>query len=126
MDNCLSIYKNLFVEEQKYANSLRELGQYYLLYLDLMKHWQEVFPGEIYDIIYEDMIADQEGETRKLLQHCGLPWNDQCMSFYNTSRNVSTLSWIQVRKPIYKDSVQLWEKYRKHLEPLRAVLSDES
>ena len=125
MDNCFSIYKHLFEGGwHKYANDLQELGQYYLIYLDLMKYWNNVFPGSIYDLKYEDMIADQEGETRKLLQHCGLSWNDQCLSFYKTSRNVSTLSLVQVRKPIYKDSVQLWEKYRKHLEPLRSILLD--
>jgi tetratricopeptide (TPR) repeat protein len=123
MDNCFSIYKNLFSGEHKYAYDLLELGQYYRLYQDLMRHWHDVFPGSIYDIKYEQIIADQEGETRKLLQHCGLSWNAQCLSFYKTSRNVSTLSWTQVRKPIYKDSIQLWEKFREHLEPLRSILS---
>ena len=123
MDNCFSIYKNLFGGEQKYAYDLQELGQYYILYADLMRHWHDVFPGKIYDIKYENIIADQEGETRKLLRQCGLSWNDQCFSFYKTPRDVYTLSFAQVRKPIYKDSIQLWEKFREHLEPLRSILS---
>jgi hypothetical protein len=90
-----------------------------------MRYWHDVFTGKIYDIKYENIIADQEGETRKLLQHCGLSWNDQCLSFYNTSRDVFTLSLTQVRKPIYKDSIQLWEKFRKHLGPLQSIISDE-
>jgi tetratricopeptide (TPR) repeat protein len=122
MDNCFSIYKNLFGGENKYTYDLRELGQYYRLYLDLMKYWHDLFPGRIYDIKYEDLIADQEAETRKLLHHCGLSWEEQCLSFYKTARNVSTLSWTQVRKPIYNSSIKLWEKYRKHLEPLRATI----
>lgn len=123
LDNCLSIYKNLFGDTHKYAFDQQELGQYYLLYLDLMRHWHALFPGKIYDIKYEKMIADQEGETRKLLEHCGLAWDDQCLSFYKTARDVTTLSWTQVRRPIYTDSIQLWQRYRQHLEPLRAILS---
>ncbi|MFN2365705.1 MAG: tetratricopeptide repeat protein, partial [Desulfurivibrionaceae bacterium] len=123
LDNCFSIYKNLFGGVQKYAYDQEELGRYYLLYLDLMKHWHDLFPGMIYDLGYERLVADQEGETRKLLAHCGLSWDERCLAFYKTSRAVNTLSWTQVRKPIYKDSVKLWEKYRKHLEPLESTLS---
>ncbi|MCK4838214.1 MAG: sulfotransferase, partial [Desulfobulbaceae bacterium] len=123
MDNCFSMYKNAFGGVHNYAYDLQELGQYYLLYMGLMRHWHDIFSDRIYDIKYEDLVADQEGETRKLLKYCSLSWHDQCLSFYKTSRNVSTLSWTQVRKPIYKDSIQLWEKYREHLEPLRSILS---
>lgn len=125
MDNCLSIFKNLFSRTgPKYAYNLLELGHYYLLYNDLMRHWHDVFsPGTIYDVSYEEIVGNQESETRKLLQYCELPWEDSCLSFHKTSRIVHTPSAVQVRKPIYKDSVQLWRKYEKQLEPLQNILS---
>jgi len=126
MDNCFSIYKNFISEKHKYAFDLEELAHHYLFYQDLIRHWHDVFPGRIYDIKYENLINDQEVETRNLVKHCGLSWDDHCLSFYKTQRNVSTLSWTQVRKPIYKDSVQLWKKYEKHLDPLRSILFAEN
>ena len=122
MDNCFSIFKKYFVHEHRYAYNLQELGQYYLLYQNLMRHWHNIFPEIIYDIIYEELVADQEGQTRKLLQHCKLPWNDACLSFYKTSGRVATASSAQVRKPIYEDSVQLWKRYEKQLKSLQEVL----
>jgi tetratricopeptide (TPR) repeat protein len=123
MDNCFSIYKNLFVGEHKYAYDLRELGRYHLLHQDLMRYWHEIFPGKIYAISYEKLVNDQEVETRKLLKHCGLSWDEACLSFHKTSRAVTTASAVQVRKPIYKESVQLWKKYEKQLQPLSKLLS---
>jgi tetratricopeptide (TPR) repeat protein len=122
MDNCLSIYKHLFHTGHKYAYDLKELGRFHLLYQDLMRHWHEVFAGKIYDISYEKLVAEQEIETRKLLEHCGLPWDDACLSFHKTRRNVATASATQVRKQIYRDSVQLWKHYETQLEPLKEIL----
>jgi tetratricopeptide (TPR) repeat protein len=122
MDNCLSIYKNIFHEGHKYAYDLEELGRYHMLYQDLMRYWHEVFPGKIYDISYEKLVHDQEPETRTLLNHCGLSWHDACLTFHKTARTVATASAAQVRRPIYKDSVQLWKSYEKELIPLSAVL----
>jgi hypothetical protein len=123
MDNCLSIYKNNFAKGQKYAYDLQELGHYHLRYQDLMRYWHEVFPGKIYAINYEKLVDAQETETRKLLKHCGLSWDEACLSFHKTSRAVTTASAVQVRKPIYKESVQLWKKYEKQLQPLSKLLS---
>lgn len=121
MDTCLSIFKNYFSEKNshKYAYDLEELGQYYRLYLDLMAHWQETLPGFIHEIEYEQLISDQEKQTRKLLEFCHLTWDDTCMSFHQTKRKVSTASSVQVRQPIYNNSVLLWERYKNQLEPLR-------
>lgn len=125
MDNCYSIFKNLFNgEAQPFAYNLQELGHYYLLYKDLMRHWQDVFaPETIYDISYEELVANQENETRKLLEYCELPWEDNCLSFHKSARTVNTASAVQVRKPIYKDSIHLWKRYEKHLEPLQTIIS---
>ncbi len=122
MDNCYSIFKNDFAGKHKYAYDLNELGQYYNLYLDLMDHWRKIIPEFIYDIRYEELVFDQEVQTRKLLNFCNLPWENSCLSFYKTKRRVATASATQVRRPIYSDSIQLWNKYEKQLEPLRNAL----
>jgi tetratricopeptide (TPR) repeat protein len=122
LDTCLSIYKNYFADAHKYAYDLVELGEYYLLYSDLMQHWQENLPGVIYDIDYEKLISDQEDQTRKLLEQCGLPWDDSCLKFHKTERSVQTASSSQVRQPIYSRSVRLSERYGARLEELRGVL----
>ena len=122
MDNCLSIYKNYFADGQYYSYDMTALGQYYNLYTDLMKHWESVLPGFVYQSQYENLIADQETETRKLLEFCGLPWDDNCLSFHKTQRKVKTASNAQVRQPIYKDSVKLAERYGDKLKPLQDAI----
>lgn len=126
MDNCLSIYKNYFAGHLPYAYDLNELGRYYLLYLDLMDFWRQQFPEAIHDIKYENLLQDQEAETQDLLKFCGLPWDEGCLSYHRTQRPVATASAAQVRKPLYRDSVALWKRYRKELEPLRAILGEDS
>ncbi len=103
---------------------MKELGRYYNLYLDLMDHWRKMLPDFIYDIWYEELVSNQEDQTRKLLTYCKLPWEESCLSFYKTKRRVETASANQVRRPIYSDSVQLWKKYETQLEPLRKALYD--
>ena len=122
-DTCLSIFKNYFtVDGHYYAYDLSDLGRYYNLYRDLMNHWQSVLPDFIYHIQYEDVVADQEKQSRALLAYCGLEWDDACLEFYKTDRPVQTASAVQVRRPIYKDSVQSWKRYENHLGPLLEVL----
>jgi len=123
MDTCLSIYKTDFNALHKFAYELTELGQYYKLYLDLMAHWRRVLPGFVFDVQYEDLVAQQEVQTRRLLEYCGLPWEDACLAFHQTKRTVATASLAQVRQPIYSDSVRLWESYGKRLAPLEKALS---
>lgn len=88
-----------------------------------MNHWRSVLPETIYDIQYEDVVADQERQTRALLEYCDLEWNEACLEFFRIDRPVQTASVLQVRRPIYKDSVQLWKKYEKCLSPLLESLS---
>ena len=120
IDNCLSIFKNLFSARgsHKYAYSLKELGQYYNLYLQLMQHWHEAMPGVIFDLVYEDLTSDQELQTRMLLDYCGLEWEQNCLDFHTSSRKVATASSFQVRQPINQTSVNLWQRYGEHLSPL--------
>ena len=119
LDTCLSIFKSYFsASGNYYAYDLGELGRYYTLYRDLMDHWHRVLPGFIYDIHYEDLVANQEGQTRALLSHCGLEWDDACLDFHRTDRPVRTASAVQVRRPIYTDSIQSWKRYENWIEPL--------
>ena len=122
-DTCLSIFKNYFASDRHYyAYDLGELGQYYNLYRDLMDHWHRVLPDFIYHIQYEDLVADQEGESRALLEHCGLEWDDACLEFHRADRPVHTASSVQVHRPIYKESVQSWKRYENWLSPLFETL----
>jgi len=122
MDNCFSIFKTEFAGEHKYAYDMVELGQYYNLYSDLMTHWEKVLPKYIYTLSYEKLVTNQQNQTKNLLDFCGLPWSKTCLAFHKTERRVSTASFAQVRQPIYKDSVELWKRYERHLGPLRKAI----
>ena len=124
LDNCLSLFKTDFQAGQPYSYDMLETGQYYRLYLDLMDYWKTNLPGVIYDLNYEELVRDQEEQTRRLLEHCGLPWSDSCLDFHETRRKVRTASNAQVRRPIYNDSVNRWARNEKHLQPLISVLNE--
>jgi tetratricopeptide (TPR) repeat protein len=124
VETCLSCYRIHFAEGQQWSYNLRELGRYYRRYFDLMRHWREALPGVMYEIKYEDNVADVEGSARALIANLGLPWTDNCLRFYETERPVKTASASQVRKPIYNTSVNRWKKYEKYLEPLLEELGD--
>lgn len=123
MDTCFSNYSRLFKETMNFAYDLQELGRYWRRYDALMRHWKNVLPKDvILAVHYEEVVADLEGQARRLLQHCGLPWEDACLAFHQNKRLVETASVAQVRRPIYQSSIARWEHYRKHLEPLRVAL----
>jgi tetratricopeptide (TPR) repeat protein len=103
---------------------LKDLGEYYRLYEDLMAFWHERFPGRITDLDYDTLTENQETETRRLLSACGLEFEDACLRFHENKRAVNTASLDQVRQPIYRGSSQEWRKYEKHLAPLVAALGD--
>jgi Tfp pilus assembly protein PilF len=125
MDNCLSIFKHLLAEAHAYSHDLEDLGAYFNLYRDLMKHWHETLPGRIYDLPYETLVAESEAEIRKLLEFCELPFEENCLQFHETSRVVRTPSASQVRQPLYTDTINLWERYEQQLKPLQAILNRE-
>jgi len=124
MDNCMSIFTHHFSETHGYNTSLEKLGLYYCEYNRLMDHWKTALPLNIFEVQYENMIADQEGMTRKLIDFLGLEWDDACLDFHQTERSVLTLSRWQVRQPIYTTSVKRWKHYDKHLGPLKQALGD--
>ena len=123
IDTSLSCFKNHFALGHRFSYDLQELGAYYRLYKRLMSHWDDVLPNYIFHFQYEDLITDQEKQTRVLLEHCGLEWEESCLSFHQTERLVRTMSSPQVRRPIYGDSVGLWKKYENQLQPLISALT---
>ncbi len=124
VETCLSAYRIHFAEGHHWSYRLRELGRFYTRYWNLMKYWREAFPGVMYEVRYEDNVADVEGSARKLIDYLGLEWNENCLNFYNTDRPVKTASVTQVRKPIYTTSTNRWRKYEKYLQPLLEELGD--
>jgi tetratricopeptide (TPR) repeat protein len=118
MDTCWSCYKQLFARGQSFTYDLVEIGEYYLQFRRMMRHWHEVLPGKVLDVHYEKMVSDQEGQTRRLLAHCGLDWEDACLRFYETQRAIRTASSEQVRQPIYSSSVGVWNHYGDYLREL--------
>lgn len=124
IDNCISCFFTNFNEKHGYNTDLRTLGLYYREYARLMRHWQALLPGRIYECRYETMIADQEAESRRLIDFLGLPWDDACLRFYETERSVTTPSRWQVRQPIYASSVKRWKKYENKIQPLIEALGD--
>jgi tetratricopeptide (TPR) repeat protein len=122
LDSCMGSYKQLFYKGQSFTYDLVELGEYYLEYQRMMDYWHEIMPGKVLDVQYEDMVSDQENQTRRLIEHCGLPWEDQVLRFYETDRAVITASSEQVRQPIYSKSVNSWRRFEAHLGPLIEVL----
>lgn len=121
-DTCLSIYKKLFTYGHQYAYDFEELGKYYNLYLRIMKHWRKVLPGRFLDFRYENLVHNQEAETRRLLDYCNLEWHENCLRYFESGRTVLTASAVQVRQPINTKTVGLWERYKEGLQPLLSVL----
>jgi tetratricopeptide (TPR) repeat protein len=122
MDNCLSIHFQKFNMHHAYSSDLAALGRYYRRYQALMEHWRKVLRIRILDLRYEDLVADQEGVTRQLIEFFGLDWDDRCLRFHESERIVTTPSYDQVRQPIYRKSIGRWKNYEKHLEPLKDAL----
>jgi len=119
---CLSVFKQNFAEGQAYSYDLADLGRYYANYVELMSHFDAVLPGRIYRQSYEALVEDPEGQVRGLLAYCGLPFEDQCLRFYESGRAVRTASSEQVRRPIFRDGLDQWRRFEPWLGPLKAAL----
>jgi tetratricopeptide (TPR) repeat protein len=122
MGCCLSGFKQHFARGQGFTYDLTDIGRYYRDYVDLMAHYDAVLPGRVHRVIYERMIADTEGEVRRLLDHVGLPFEPACLSFWTNARAVRTASSEQVRQPIFGEAVDHWKNYEPWLDPLKAAL----
>ena len=124
VETCLSCYRIHFAEGHQWSYNLSELGRYYKRYWELMSHWREQFPGMMYEIRYEDNVANLEPQARSLIDFLGLDWYDECLKFYETDRPVKTASAAQVRQPIYNTSTNRWRKYEHLLGPLLEEIGD--
>jgi tetratricopeptide (TPR) repeat protein len=119
---CFSGFKQQFARGQSFSYSLDDIGRYYRDYVEVMAHFDWVLPGRIHRVIYERMVEDTEGEVRRLLDYCGLPFEDACLRFFENERPVRTASSEQVRKPIYREGVDHWRHFEPWLGPLKAAL----
>ncbi len=115
-DSCLGAYKQLFGHGQNFTYDMLDLAHYYQQYDATMKHWHEVMPGKVLDVHYEETVTDLEGQVRRILDHCGLPFEESCVRFHETERAVKTASSEQVRQPIYTGALGKWRRYEKHLD----------
>jgi hypothetical protein len=124
LDVCLSCYFQNFSHRPAHTFDLGDLGFYYRQYARLMDHWRDNLPLDLFEINYEQLVEDQEPQTRRLLNHCDLPWDPQCLEFHRTTRVVQTASSWQVRQPLNNRSVRRWVHYDRYLQPLRDALGD--
>ncbi len=117
-----SCFKQHFARGQGFTYDLEDLGRYYRDYIELMAHFDEVLPGRVHRVFYESMVEDSETEVRRLLAHCGLPFEEACLRFYENERAVRTASSEQVRQPIFREGIDQWRHYERWLEPLKTAL----
>ena len=119
---CFSGFKQHFARGQAFSYDLTDIGRYYADYVELMAHFDAVLPGRVHRVIYEAMIEEPEAQIRALLDHCGLPFEAACLSPHENDRAVRTASSEQVRRPIFKDAVEHWQKFESRLDPLKQAL----
>ena len=122
MSCCFSVFKQHFARGQRFSYSLEDLGRYYRDYVDLMAHFDHVLPGRVHRVVYERMVDDTEREVRRVLDYCGLPFEEGCLRFYENERAVRTASSEQVRRPIYRDALEQWTHYEPWLGDLQQYL----
>ena len=123
-DSCLGGYKQLFGAGQNFTYDMLDLAHYYQQYDAMMKHWHAVMPGKVLDVHYEVTVTDLEGQVRRILEHCGLPFEESCLRFHETERAVKTASSEQVRQPIYTGALGKWRRYEEHLDLWQEQLGD--
>jgi tetratricopeptide (TPR) repeat protein len=124
MGCCFSNFKQLFASGQEFTYGLEDIARYYRTYLELMRHWDEVLPGWVLRVHYDEVVDDLEGSVRRMLGFCGLPFDARCLQFHGTVRSVRTASSEQVRQPLYREGLDQWKNYEPWLDPLKAALGD--
>lgn len=118
LDTCYAVFKTPFMNAYHYSYQLDELAQFYVEYRHTMDHWHAVMPGVICDVSYEALVADPPAQCRRLLEFCGLPWQDAVLDFHASPAASNTASAAQVRRPIYRSSVKKWRHYESQLQPV--------
>jgi hypothetical protein len=122
---CFSGFKQLFADGQEFTYGQEEIARYYKGYVRLMKHWDEVLPGKVLRVHYEHVVADLEGQLRRILDYLGLPFEENCLNYYQTDRSIRTPSSEQVRQPIYRGGLEQWRNFEPYLDVLKRELADE-
>jgi tetratricopeptide (TPR) repeat protein len=123
MATCVANYRQLFAQGKNQSYDLEELGDYYVEYVKMMAHWDEVMPGVVLRVQYENVVDDLESEVRRILDHCGLPFEEGCLEYHKSARPVNTASAEQVREPIYRSALEFWRNYEPYLDELKAALA---
>ena len=121
-DNCLSLYKNFFEGGLNFSYDQKELGTYYNIYLSLISFWKKQFPDYIYDAKYEEIIGNPNNEIKNIINFCDLNWEEDCLQFHKNKTPIKTLSTVQARKPIYKSSINSFEKFEPFLTVLNKLI----
>ncbi len=124
MDSLLGVYKQLFAKGQPFTYDIHDLADFYRCYIEIMSHWHEILPGQVLDVHYEDTVMDLETQVRRILDFCGLEFEEGCLRYYETARPVRTASSEQVRQPIYTSALGLWKKYGDDLTVWQEELKD--
>ena len=119
-----AMYKTLFKDGYPFSYDLSDIARYYVGYRRLMAHWKDILGDALLEVSYEDLISDQARQTRRLLDACGLEWQENCMNFHLNSSATMTASASQVRRPLYATSVNQWRHFAAQLEPLRRALAE--
>jgi hypothetical protein len=122
MDGCFSGFKQLFASGQRFSYGLTDIARYYQDYVAIMDHWDQVLPGKVLRVQYEDVVADLETQARRIIAHCNLEFEPNCLNFHQTKRAVRTASSEQVRQPLYKSAVAHWRHYDQDLTELKSAL----
>ena len=122
---CFSGFKQLFGEGQDFTYGLEAIGRFYADYVRLMDHWDEVSPGFVLRVMHEDVVDDLETQVRRMLDFCGLPFEQACLEFHRTERNIKTPSSEQVRQPIYRTGLDYWRNYKPWLGSLKESLGED-
>jgi len=121
---CFSNFKQYYARGQNFSYNLTDMGRFYRDYVDLMAHFDEVLPGRVHRVFYEDTVADTEKVVREMLEYCGLEYEPECLRFFESQRPVRTASSEQVRQPIYREGIEQWQHYEKWLDPLKEALGE--
>ena len=121
---CFSNFKQYYASGQVFSYELTDLGRFYHDYVSLAAHFDDVLTGKVHRVFYEDTVNDAETVVRGLLDYCGLPFEEECLRFFESQRPVRTASSEQVRQPIYRDGMEQWQHYEAWLDPLKAALGD--
>jgi hypothetical protein len=124
MANGFGMFSMYFSQGADFSYDLRHIGAYYNDYLTLMEHYDAVLPGRVHHVLYENVVNDTETEIRRLLDYCGLPFEETCLRFWENKRVVTTASAEQVRRPIFREGLDHWRNYEPWLEPLRQALNE--